>query len=150
MGSDGGQPPGKGPGGKGGGGGGFNLDSGLLLGIALVAVGLAALIMRGFQSGDSFDLQLDELAFYESVYHGGYPQLNVNTASREELLLLKPWISEGIADGIIEQRPFKMSAELLEVKGVEELDLEMLRMYLYGFEDLPQPKPQRPLGIPDA
>ena len=64
-------------------------------------------------------------------------------------------MSDKIADGIIARRkkePFRLTEELLEVPGVGELNYEMFRLYLYGFEDAPKPRPmeERPLGIPDA
>lgn len=142
------------PGNQAGSGGGFTFDSGLLLGIVLIGLGFGALIFMGFKSKMDEDNYLAELAYYDPEFNGGYPHFNVNTATRDELTLL-PWMSDKIADGIItrrEKEPFRLTEELLEVPGVGELNYEMFRLYLYGFEDSPKPRPmeERPLGIPDA
>lgn len=129
---------------------GIGLDSGLLIGILLVGIGVAALIFKGFESDDDPYSDLDE--FY---LESGYPTVSfdINTASREDLMLI-PMMSERIVDGIIERRdqePFKLSEELLDVKGVGEMNLEILLMHLYGFEDAKEPRqPRRLPGIPDA
>lgn len=127
----------------------LGLDTGLLLGIALVGIGLAALLLKGFERSEPPN-PYDTLAAYDSLYSSVYAPVDVNTATREELLLFRPWISERIADGIIERRPFRLVEELLEVKGVGEVNIEIISMYLYGFEDQPEPRPIKPPDIPDA
>lgn len=151
--------PGSQPASSGGGKGkgkGFSLDSGLLIGILLIAIAFAALIAKGFRSEPERDGYLEQLSPFESPldpqFNGGYPQLDVNTATQEELLLL-PWMTERIADGIIERRersPFLLTDELFEVRGIGEINIEMFRLYLYGFEDAPKPRVEAPVDIPDA
>jgi DNA uptake protein ComE-like DNA-binding protein len=77
---------------------------------------------------------------------------DVNTATQEELLLL-PWMTERIADGIIERRersPFLLTDELFEVRGIGSINIAMFRLYLYGFEDAQKPRVEVPVDIPDA
>ncbi len=128
----------------------WNLDRGLILGIVLIGIALSVLIVKGFNrpQPDAYEA-FGEMASYHPYFNGGYVPLDVNTASREDLLLL-PMVSARIADGIIARRPFKLTEELLEVRGIGELNLEIISMYLYGFEDAPEPRPIKPPGIPDA
>lgn len=129
----------------------LGVDGGLLLGIALIGLGLGALIVKGFDRPEARDLyeQYSDLAYFDPYSNGGYAPVDVNTASREDLLL-HPMISERIADGIIAGRPFRLTEDLLEVRGIGELNIEILSTYLYGFEDQPEPRPVKPPGIPDA
>ena len=53
---------------------GFSLDGGLLLGIALVAIGLSALIIKGFKEQRERDDMLAELASFDPHYNGGFPR----------------------------------------------------------------------------
>lgn len=130
---------------------GLGLDGGLLIGIVLVGLGVAALLFKGFESDENEQYSdLDE--FY---LESGYPTVSfdINTASREDLMMI-PLMSERIADGIIdrrEQEPFTLTEELLDVKGVGEMNMEILLMHLYGFDDAKEPRqPHRLPGIPDA
>lgn len=139
------------PGGRNGSSSFLGLDSGLVIGIVLIGIGLGALILKGFnhQSRQETHDPFRDLAQFDAYYHGGFVPVNVNEATREELLLL-PMVSERIADGIIARRPFRLTEELLEVKGIGEMNIGIICRYLYGFEDQPEPLPVKPPGIPDA
>lgn len=128
----------------------MSFDGGLSLGLVIVGIALSALIITGFNHPLPPDHEVHrDIAYFDPYYNGGYLPVDVNTASREDLLIL-PMISEKIADGIIARRPFKLTEELLEVKGIGQLNVEIISLYLYGFEDAPEPRPLKPPGIPDA
>lgn len=134
-----------------GGGKRFSLDRGLFIGILLVALGFGALIAMGFRSKPK-DPFLEQLSPYDPQFNPAYPQLDVNVATYDEFLKL-PWMTERIADGIIARRektPFRLTEELFEVRGIGEINIEMFRLYLYGFEDAPKPRIEGPVDIPDA
>tara|TARA_B100000519_G_scaffold199661_1_gene211333 strand:- start:265 stop:762 length:498 start_codon:yes stop_codon:yes gene_type:complete len=130
------------------------LDSGLILGIALVAIGFSALIIKGWKAQRDRSEMMAELAEFDPYFNGGFPQYNIHTVTEAQLAEL-PMMTPDIARGIVERRarePFKLTEELREVRGIEDLNLEMFRMYLFGFEDAPEPRkfsdpPPRP---PDA
>jgi hypothetical protein len=128
----------------------LGLEGGLLLGIVVVGIAFGGLIAKGFDRKEhpEPDGSFEDLADFDAFYFGSVTPVHVNQATREDLLLLP--ISESIADGIIARRPFKRTEELLEVRGIGEANFGIIRMYLYGFEDQPEPRPFRPPGIPDA
>ncbi len=55
--------------------------------------------------------------------------LNVNTASRDELMKI-PGVGEVTANRIIEKRPYQYPEELLEVSGIGAKTLEKIRPYV--------------------
>jgi competence ComEA-like helix-hairpin-helix protein len=65
--------------------------------------------------------------------YGGHGQLNINTATAEELQLL-PRIGESIAQNIVEFRkangPFTTLDDLTKVKGIGESRLDQIRNFL--------------------
>lgn len=131
-----------------------SMDSGLILAIVLVALGFSALIINGFNSQRKKDEMLAELASMDPFRNGGYPQYHINTVTEAQLAEL-PMMTAEIAAGIIKRRdekPFQLTEELLEIRGVGNLNLEMFKMYLFGFEDSPEPRrlDDRPLGPPDV
>ena len=94
---------------------GFSLDSGLILGIILVAIGLSALIIKGFKERTESDEYLAQLASFDPHFNGGFPQYDINTVTKEQLAEL-PMMTEEILNGILqrrEEKPFVMTEELL-------------------------------------
>ena len=77
----------------------------------------------------------EEEAEIQAVMRGGGKieieegQLNVNAASRDELMAL-PGIGEVMALRIIEGRPYKKPEDLLSVPGIGEKSLEKIRPFL--------------------
>ena len=139
-----------------GGGGGWrpSMDTGLILGIVLVALGFSALIIKGFNDQRKRDEMLAELASVDPYYNGGYPHYDISTVTEAQLVEL-PMMTPEIAAGIIkrrEEKPFRLTEDLLEIRGVGNLNLEMFRMYLFGFEDAPEPRRRndRPMRPPDV
>ncbi len=130
------------------------LDSGLILAIALVAIGFLALIIKGWQDQrDRPDRKVGR-ATLDPYFNGGFPQYNIHTVTEAQLVEL-PMMTPQIARGIVERRlrePFRLTEELLEVRGIGELNLEMFRFYLFGFKDAPEPRkfPDPPPRPPDA
>jgi hypothetical protein len=129
----------------------FGFDGGLVLGVILIVVGLGALILKRFDPPEPIETDdaLGDLTYFDPYYNGGYIPVDVNEATRDQLILL-PMISPRIADGIIARRPFRLTEDLLDVKGIGELNLEIIRLYLYGFEDQPEPRQIKPPNVPDA
>ncbi len=130
------------------------MDNGLIIGIVLVALGFSALIIRGFKDQREKDEMLAELASFDPFYNGGYPQYHIESVTEAQLVEL-PMMTPKIAAAIIkrrEEKPFRLTEELLEIRGVGNINLEMFRMYLFGFEDAPEPRhlDDRPPGPPDA
>ena len=131
-----------------------SLDSGLILAIALVAIGFSALIIIGWKAQRDRSAMIAELANFDPYFNGGFPQYNIHTVTEAQLVEL-PMMTPDIARGIVERRarePFKLTEDFREVRGIEDLNLEMFRMYLFGFEDAPEPRkfPDPPPRPPDA
>lgn len=94
----------------------------LLLSVAVFTVGS----MVHYALGRSATVQ-EAVFFVDS--QDAYPKLNVNTASREELVRV-PYIGEYTADQIINYRPFSSLEEIKLLKGIKEKNFEKFSGFL--------------------
>lgn len=73
--------------------------------------------------------------------------VDVNRATRDELSAL-PYISDAVAHGIIESRPYSSVEDLLRVKGIGPKILDRIRPYVKVGDSMPQSQPPRTGGTP--
>lgn len=105
-----------------------------MLGIA--GFELCSLVLRHNRSFSHFKADkvfLDENAVKEPEEPDFQDKININSASREEILLL-PNVNEELADRLIEARnknKFLFMEDLLTIKGIGRALLERLKPYAY-------------------
>jgi DNA uptake protein ComE-like DNA-binding protein len=73
--------------------------------------------------------------------------VDVNRATRHELSAL-PYISDAVAQAIVEGRPYSSVEDLLRVKGIGPKILDRIRPHVKVGDSMPQPQQPRTGGTP--
>lgn len=94
--------------------------------IGAAVLGLGALLVAGYRSGESYGISSDLGPVY--VVKAPYP-IDLNTATLDELMSV-PQIGPATAEQIIKRRPIEKLEDLLEIYGIGEAKLKVFSQYV--------------------